>query len=515
MPNSDRCHRRRVFRAVTGAHRFWFTAGLLNCVSLAATSACGPESTAEISTDCQSLDPVQEFTVTSWWEPPPPQGKQCAERGAEACATQALVDNYAACTGGQLRFEDGRTKSQTIPKLMRLNRDSVPERTAGAIVNGGVDVWRLARTEDIQSLSSSGAPYPAFLVERTPDFLRPLVTWNGSQYGAIIGLHRLNQLFYNRAVLDREDIAAALASRGLHTADVGSWNLDAFETVLSVLAEHNYSKPLWLADDPEALSTFVIENIMVALSQENEVNPEGYTQFWEGLEGSSGPGTVQVNTSLFDQALERVETLARYIELKEWVKGQTIVGQVDEARDRAVFTVTGDWEMASMPPDMHVGAFPGTGDAYVYTVDVAVLMQSQELLMDATPATAWLKVMTSARTQADLFRTKHSLPTTTVRDGVTVARTSEEMFFIDGKRLDRIAGLPTRVPHGSFDELGKKIRDYVECVGGDASSDAASNQPDCGKQSLVDYVYDEYCSVVSEQGATCERVERVEPGPHK
>ena len=157
---------------------------------------------------------------------------------------------------------------------------------------------------------------------------------------------------------------------------------------------------------------------------------------------------------------------------------------------------------------------PQPGKAERHRHDATRKRSGQEPLMEAPAATAWLKVMTSARTQSDLFRTKHSLPTTTILDGVTVARSKAEMFSIEGKSLNPIAGLPARVPHGSFDALGTKIQSYVSCWVTNGSSYAASNEPDCDKQSLVDYVYDEYCSVVTKQGATCERVERADPGSH-
>ncbi len=499
---------------------------VLSCACwLAMSAACGPlieESQGHIEEDCQSLWPSKgDVTAVCWWEVPQ-SGANCEEVGGEACAVEELQSTYNECTGGTLHFKDRGDKEATLTDLENQTyypSDPAPQSYV-AIVNGGVDVERLAEKGKLASLGPIGQPIVDFLRDRTPEFLRSLVSYQGQQYGVIVGLHRLNQFFYKTSITDQPEVAAALAAEGFDLRESPAFELNDLTVILKVLSEVSpeHSRPLLLADDAGALSTFVIENVMVAVAEKNRgFDPEngytrfedGYTQFWSGLSNPPASGVPKIDMGLFNEALEVVESLAQYIHLVPTggTPKESIVNLLSGDETGAVFTVAGDWEAAALPPSIETRAFPGTDDVYVYTADAAVVPQMEETLTEQHPAISFLKVVTSVTAHDSYDDSKHSLGPVTSINGVTEAKTAVQMF----KGFEPRAALPAYVPHLSFDDLEYKVGKYVKCLAELPGPPPSPDQDPCGRAALSKYVYDQYCEVVTGPDGECTRREPAGP----
>jgi hypothetical protein len=483
------------------------------------STACGPlieESQGHIEEDCQSLWPsARDVTAVSWWEVPQ-SGAKCEEVGGEACAVEALQSTYNQCTGGTLHFEDLGDKEGTLRALEseeRTYRSSDPApQSYVAIVNGGVDVVRLAQNGKLASLGPIEQPFAGFLRDRTPEFLRHLVSYQGQQYGVVVGLHQLNRFFYKTSITDQPEVAAALAANGVYLRESFPLTLGHLSVMLKVLSgvSPEHSRPLLLADNPGALSTFVIENVMVALAPSDPYGgADAYTHFWEGLSRPREGGRPAIDMRLFDEALAYVQSIAQYIQLRttdDTPKG-SIVNLLSGATTGAVFTVAGDWEAAASLEDVLDRAFPDTDGVYVYTVDAAVVPKAEETLTERPPAISFLKVVTSVTAQYPYHDLKNSLGPVTSINGVTAAKTAAQVF----NGLEPRAALPAYVPHLSFDDLEYKVGKYVACLAKLPGPPPSPDQDPCGRAALSTYVFDQYCEVVTGPDGECTRREPAGP----
>lgn len=451
----------------------------------------------------------ETLTIYTWWQTNT-DGQDCEAQGGEACAARSLEQTYEECAHGSVKLVTLPSKNEALAEL-EANRGQ-PD---GGIVNGKADVCRLVGDDisnpGLANLGTPEEPVLPFLSERTPPSLRNLVTCQGYQFGAILGLHRVNQLFYNTSITNRGDVNAALSERGIQFAETQSLKLDDLTLMLEALGELGYERPLLLGDDPTTWSRFLIENVMVAVAEEAAAqtnNPvDAYTDFWSELSKDTHTGGNYVNMVPFDAALERFEALSRYIQYVP-SSSTSILKELNAHSDDAVFTVTGDWEEPHMPNNLAVRPFPGTEHAYVYTADVVVALPSKEPLTEQHPMASWLKAVTSEQAQTDYQRYKHSLDFLTLVDGHSQSKTDADLFTVDGKTLRGYQGLPAYIPHLTFDRLGSTIQQYMTCLvntsihGGSAAQTCAANKAD-----LRDYVYDQYCTVISgsQDGCTEER----------
>ena len=284
--------------------------------------------------------------------------------------------------------------------------------------------------------------------------------------------------------------------------------------LLESLAERGIPRPLVVEgdeDDDWIWSLLTIENLMVATT-----GKEVYEEFWSRLSptrtGHQDPDenrhnalTDPVNLEPFSKVLDQAIRLAPYIQV---VQGD------NQLRDRiacdgpaqdqcGVLFVMGDWASPSQPAHVESVPFPGTEKLYVYTADVAVVTRRAEPLQRTDPIVGWLKAVSSAAVQTEYCAKKNCLSVLTPEDGVTRAKTSAELFNFGDETLQGVGGLPTYVPPESFDELGTRVRQFMQAAieasynPSDALVEALTEQ----RQALTNYVHDEYCSVLRQGGA--------------
>lgn len=468
----------------------------------------------EFESDCSYLWASDAaLSVSTWWKS---NSADCRAQGGEACAAQAIEQGYSVCTpGGQVDLVTKSNKGSTLTSIEELSAivngaavQNPPEEPAdGAIVNGGADVFRLARcqypneTPKLASLGTLDAPAAGFLVERTPEELRHLVTCrDGRLWGMVLGLHRLNQLFYNRDVMESEQVKAKLAARGVNFA--ATHGTGDFLVVLEALAEADYEHPLAISDDAGSWSRFLIENIMVALGPPDLHGTYRYTHFWSGLSEKPQTATPVIDLRLFEDTLEFARKVAKYVTPVPDAMASITLGQ------DAVFTVTGDWEVPKMGPELGTAPFPGTEHAYVYSADVAVATTKHGATLDATsPILGWFKSVTSTSVQSQFAPAKYALSPVVFDGNTTRAKRSDELFTVDGQPMQGIAGLLSYVPYLSFDYLGPNIRDYMLCLVNayaENPSEVANTLCTHEQDALTQYVFKQYCSVLTGTTSGCQ-----------
>lgn len=474
------------------------------------------ESRGEVYADCSSMwSSKEELVVYTWWRTDL-AGEDCEKRGGEACAAQTLVESYRACTRGRVKLVTKPSKNETLQEL-EANHGN-PD---GGIVNGNADVCRLVGDDvnnpRLANLGTPDDPVLPFLRERTPEALRNLVTCGGYQFGALLGLHRINRLFYNRTIVEHADVNAALTERGIRLASAPSLELDDLTAMFEVLRGFGYERPLLLSDDSTTWSRFLVENLMVAIAETARVqsnNPvDAYTAFWSELSRDTHQGGHYINMVPFDAALRRFEQLSPYIQYVA-PGNESVLATLRERAPSAVFTLTGDWEEPHMPAELSVRPFPGTDRAYVYTADVAVVMPTSQPLTEEHPMASWLKVITSEQAQTEYQRNKHSLDFLTFEKGHSKSKGADELFTVDGTELRGYQGLPAYVPFLTFAQLGSSIQRYMTCLVNSTAEDAGVKDESGGtavdvcapvRDELRQYVHDQYCAVISGSYDGCPR----------
>lgn len=393
-----------------------------------------------------------------------------------------------------------------------LRQTGEPGRYQGAIVNGGADILRLAchhSTRALESLGPSSIPIARFIGQRTPPELASLVTCPDSDvFGVILGLHRLNQLFYNERTLNTLQ-CDSLDAEGVRTRteDAG---VPGFLEALQSLADCGISRPLVITSASGSWSQLLIENLMVAAA-----GKEGYEEFWGRLSPSRVDSEEHetrsgyVNLDPFDRALRLAYDLAPFIQVADDSALRQRIACTDvDSSECGVFFVKGDWVVPDQPEYVKAVPFPGSEDVFVYTADVAVVTRHTEPLSNTHPMLGWLKAVSSAPVQAEYCANKHCLSVVTSQDGRTRGKTAAELFTVEGKHLQGVGGLPTYLPHESFDELDARIARFMEAAmaaTGKASQESVvpSREPpdSAGFTALSDYVRGEYCAILRQREA--------------
>lgn len=483
-------------------------AAMSTCMSGCGVSGSGPfgDSRGEVYSDCSSMwSSDKTLTIYTWWRTDA-DALDCETRGGEACAARSLQHTYEECANGNVDLVSMPSKTEA---LVQLEVNAGP--ADGGIVNGRADVCRLVG-EDVSKpgladLGTPDAPVLPFLAERTPSALRNLVSCGGHQFGAILGLHRVNQLFYNTQITQRPDIEAELSQRGLNLTAAQGLQLDDLTRLLETMVELGFERPLLLSNDSTTWSRFLVENLMVAVSEALAVgsnNPvDAYTDFWSELAKDTHDEGNFVNMFTFDQALERFESLSGYIQYVAVDANESVLHVLNAHSSSAVFTVTGDWEQPNMPSNVAVRPFPGTEKAYVYTADVVVAMPTKEPLSEAHPMATWFKAVTSAQAQSAYREYKHSLDVVTLVNGRSQSKQEQQLFTIDGTTLRGYQGLPAYIPHRTFDHLGSSIQRYMTCLVSNGSESGSPEACVAMRGELRNYVYDQYCSIITGSQTGC------------
>jgi glucose/mannose transport system substrate-binding protein len=181
-----------------------------------------------------------------------------------------------------------------------------------------------------------------------PEPILRTVSFAGRPYAVPLSIHRLNTLFYDKALFERWgetppatlpalfELAARFQARGITPIALGT-------------------------HDTSTLSLLFFENILVA-----DAGGAFYRRFF------GGPGDAFAPE--IQKAVEDLRTLVSYTNKdrarKTWSEAVNLLGAADSP---AAMTIMGDWARASLEriPGLDFGAvpFPGTDQTFVFTTD--------------------------------------------------------------------------------------------------------------------------------------------------
>jgi hypothetical protein len=291
-----------------------------------------------------------------------------------------------------------------------------------------------------------------------------------------IGIHRINHVVYNRQLLAAAGYPSSTDGGAQATSPLTLSFAQLLEAAQAIRTHLDASgKPtasvFALPIEPDALSLFIIENVMLTASGETP-----YLAYWAGCPGHEG---------LFAAALAHVQALVPFFTLTRVEAVPTPLQQVIDG-DAALY-VTGDWVMADTAPSLAntagyvdpVGsmAFPGTERSWVYTADVFALPVNG----NRSKGMDWLHAL-SAPGQLDAFaEAKH-------------ARLAwEDVPPSDGapdSEVHWVRSLPALRLRGKvFGKLGQKLQTWANAGFGDTSE-------------LVTYAASEYADLVAAREAS-------------
>jgi ABC-type glycerol-3-phosphate transport system substrate-binding protein len=424
---------------------------VLALLMLAGALGC---SDAEIVDECASMA-TGSIKLGSWWV-----GSE------ESDARESLDDAFVACNP-QAEVNDTffADKAQALARLKSMLGVMTAEAPAEVdVIVGNNDIIQFAGcagAEESQLLPLTRGDGSGFGERPFREELLQALSCDeaaNTVYGLPITTHRLNNLFYNER---------RLQAAGIDPDALSTW--DGFTEALAQLSAARYANQLIFAIGEESwrLSLLAFENVMVSVEQ-----GKAYSRFWTGRSADTGDTF---------RPPELEQTLDRLLELRPFVTSFGQAGALAGAfadsaglnsvdakaavvSGEAVFTVTGDWWILGEPEaGVAVVPFPDTADMYVYTADVLAIPR---YTTNPRAARAYLRAATSTEALVNFSNLKHAKP----------ART--DLADLDGATA--IPGLPSLVPHDSFNILGAELRAWFFA---DAPDDEA----------LRDYIKGQYC----------------------
>lgn len=244
-----------------------------------------------------------------------------------------------------------------------------------------------------------------------PEALAP-VTCHEQLYALPIGVHRINNLFYNQEVFDQLQ-ALATAQDKILTVPSELSSLEELLEELRVIASLGYATrsgapfvPLEISSLNEGpLTILAFENVLLSLGQ------RAYETLWQGqLDKPGFADEAQLRAALTKMLghLHELASFAGGTTRISWQEALRAVGKGD-----ALFTVNGDWGWAQLidgsADAVRTTTFPGTDDAFVYTPDSFAVPREQD--KNGFAARAFLyDVLANEQVLREFSNRKHSLP---------------------------------------------------------------------------------------------------------
>lgn len=282
-------------------------------------------------------------------------------------------------------------------------------------VNGGSDVLRWVERREPESTDVCALDglrdrygYENAYFEQA---LAPL-SCRGSLYGLPVGIHHLNVLFYNRALMSQ--LIQLADARGVElVAPEGLHSSYELISTLKRVAELGVKGPSGKALVPLALGTtsewpltiVAFENVLLSLGRTL------YERLWlGGLAHADASHAAELRAALAEM-LAVLRSLVSFSQVDPGVSWQDAMRQV--ASGEALMTVTGDWGWAQLDTEtldrVQITTFPGTAGSFVYTPDSFAV--PRELRKDGFPAHAFLhEVVESKQALIEFSNHKFSIP---------------------------------------------------------------------------------------------------------
>jgi glucose/mannose transport system substrate-binding protein len=245
---------------------------------------------------------------------------------------------------------------------------------------------------DAQLLGATDALWASEGLEKViPAVVQNMCKSEGHFYSVPVGIHRTNVVWYNKALLDKQNI---------DPGSLTTW--DAFFAAADKLRSAGLASPV--ETGPGWLVAHVFECIMAG---------QGMTAYEDWINGKI--------TAADDPRLVRtLSILARYLSYTDKTDDTSSEALKRVVSGRAAFCINGDWaERAFRRTGMKYGkdygntVVPGTNGMYGLTIDT---FQRPAGIPDTTNSDRWLKVVVSREGQ-DAFNTrKGSIPARTDTD---------------------------------------------------------------------------------------------------
>ena len=421
-------------------------AGALVALAGLGSLGCGAQG-AECAGDeaCRAAGPLE---LATWW----------GTRGELYASFDILKQSYQDATHGQIelthQLQNKRDHTLWVERQM-----SEPEAPA-------LDVFSANNGDEILRWTPCAAWGPApeqpRLVGLTDPALGPLhlrrdwvettfeprvmetLQCDGETYALPVGIHRINTLFFNKALFR----AAGYAVDGADGAALPSTLAELHEAAARVTEQLPEGDPdselspsafAVAGRETWTVSLFFIENVMLSLAG----NAERYESYWRG---------ATCDEALLESAIDEFSRLSAFF--GSWELNSS------EARERvqngqAVMMVMGDWATAELDPRL-VGSipFPGTADYFVFSADVFAL----PALESSSPQNGlgWLRSITGRDTQQQFSVAKSALPARVDLQSERLGAASDQLFWV--------RSLPALLPYGeeaAFASLQDELRRWL------------------------------------------------------
>ncbi len=311
---------------------------LLGLAGLLLVTACSDEPTmgSEVTVE-----------ILSWWS-----------SKSERAALDALLDVHAehypdvrVINAAEDNAEEARAR---LPDRLRRG---LPPDTFQANIGQDLFQWVLfdGRNDERSTVSSlDDIAREENWFDVFPPSVVSALSYEDRLYGVPVNIHRLNTLFYNRPILEREDLDPPAT-------------LEEFHATLATLVERGYEHPLSIGNEDDwTMSLFAMENLFPAIA-----GAEFYASYWEGDE--------EPEHELMQETLAQLLAMWPYFNddamEASWTDGVERLF-AEERTDQAVFTVMGDWAKGHLQAEGYVAGedfdwvpFPGSKDTFVFTSD--------------------------------------------------------------------------------------------------------------------------------------------------
>ncbi|SEN25983.1 glucose-binding protein [Duganella sp. CF517] len=375
-PRLGRLRFRSSARCATAVRAFTFClfatgAGAACCASSPAASAAPGTPVAPVAPSAQA--PANTLQVLHWWTSA--SERKAADLLAARMADEGLAWKDAAIPGGAGigagKVLKGRVLAGDAPQVTQIIGASVAE-------------WaELGLLLDIDGVASAG-DWNGFLFPT----VQKLIQHRGHVVAAPLGIHRVNTLYYNRALFAR-----------LKLAPPRTWA--EFEAAARKLRAAGVA--------PLAQSS---ESWQVAALFENLVLAESGPEFYRELLVKRSPAAAADRRTA--EALVRLrivkDLIGREMEERPWPE---VVRQF--ARGEAGMMIMGDWakpELAergmALDEDYGCAAAPGTARYHLYSVDTLTMFAGANRHRPAQEKMA--RVLVSPSVQADFNALKGAVP---------------------------------------------------------------------------------------------------------
>jgi glucose/mannose transport system substrate-binding protein len=396
-----------------------------------------------------------ELEVLTWWQ-------EDSEKGAFAAVEEHLDDH--------IRVVQNRGQSATLARsdltqfmLMKRPPSSFQANLGADVLRWSiVDLYppsgpcctRETYLEPIDELLTDSR-----LLENVEDEIKDHLGLDGAYYAVPLNIHRLNLLFFNRALLP--DAETSITIDTLCPADPTS-GAPAHDIAIGY-------------DDGFSLAQLTFEILLPSL-----YGPEFYTQLFV-------TGRVESDwREKMRHVLECVKYLSRRFLRGSSMRWPDAVRAVKEGR--AAFTLTGDWaigalESPSYPADVGSMVVPHRGRqaTFVYTADTFPLPLGAPR-RDAT--LTLLQIMTRSDVQVAFSKTKGSMPARRDARQAPEFDTPTRRDFEDGSIVKLLATSGLLPPYYPIAEINAKLREMALKKSRDDTLESVLDAIDIAKDSI-------------------------------